>query len=71
LLPDEQVKVYLEKPINGGFQSATCYLPSYKWSDVDGFSSDEIKRFQEIIESTAHLIFRFAVGGGFENAAGF
>lgn len=71
LLHDGRVKVYAEKPIHGGFQSAVCYLPSYEWSEIDGFSSDDIAQYQEIIESTAHLIFRFASGGGFENAAGF
>ena len=27
---DGSVKVYFEKPIEGGFQHATCYLPSYR-----------------------------------------
>jgi len=71
LLTDGQVKVYIEKPIHGGFHSAMCYLPSYKWCNVDGFTIDNLNYYQEIIESTAHLIFRFASDGGFENAAGF
>lgn len=32
---------------------------------------DETKRFQEIIESTAHLILEFSQEGGLENASGF
>ena len=71
LLQDERVQVYIEKPINGGFHSATCYLPSYEWKDIDGFSEFDIKRYQEILESTAHLIIRFAGNGGFENASSF
>ncbi|MCL2204177.1 MAG: hypothetical protein FWB88_09605 [Defluviitaleaceae bacterium] len=71
LLSDERVKVYIEKPINGGFQSATCFLPTYEWCDITGFSQSDINKFQDIIESTAHLIIRFASDGGFENAAGF
>ena len=26
--PDGSVKVYFEKPVEGGFHSATCYLPA-------------------------------------------
>ena len=70
-LAGEKVKVYVEKPVEGGFKSATCFLPGYKWDAVEGFTVDEIGRYQEILESTAHLINRFAKGGGFENAASF
>ena len=68
ILPDNRVMVYIEKPVPGGFHSAACYLPAYEWSGVGGFKYADIEQFQEIIESTAHLIFRFAAGGGFENA---
>lgn len=67
---DGQVQVYIEKPDEEDcFHSASCYLPSYRWEDVAGFSTDEIKYFTEIIESTAHLIMPFAADGGFEYAA--
>ena len=68
-LADEKVKVYIEKPVEGGFHSAVCYLPEYKWDDLSGFTAEEIDRYQEILESTAHLIIRFAREGGFDNAA--
>jgi len=71
MLPNKKVKVYIEKPVYNGFHSAVCWLPVYEWADVDGFSKDEILKYQEIIESTAHLIMRFAESGGFMNAAGF
>jgi len=67
----EHVKVYIEKPIEGGFKSAFCYLPEYKWDEVEGFDAEEIAKLQEIIESTAHLIIRFARQGGIGNAASF
>ena len=38
LLDGEIVKVYVEKPIEGGFKSAYCVLPNYQWSEVDGFT---------------------------------
>ena len=70
-LADDKVKVYIEQPVEGGFKSAYCYIPGYKWNEVEGFTEIEIKKYQEILESTAHLIIRFAQGGGFENASNF
>lgn len=70
MLPDHQVRVYVEKPDSKDcFHHATCYLPSYQWSDVFGFTAEEMKRYQEIIESTAHLILEFSKEGGFAHAA--
>ncbi|MBO7105785.1 MAG: hypothetical protein J6W22_09970 [Fibrobacter sp.] len=67
---DGRVKVYIEKPdAKDGFHRATCYLPSYTWEDIFGFSDEEIDRFQKVIESTAHLIMEFSQKGGFCNAA--
>jgi len=71
LLSNDKVKVYIEKPVYGGFKSAVCYLPEYEWVEITGFTDDEINKYHRIIESTAHLIIRFAGEGGFDNAAGF
>jgi len=71
ILENDKVRVYVEKPIEGGFNSAICYLPEYKWVDIVGFADDEINRYHKIIESTAHLIIKFAGEGGFDNAANF
>ena len=65
LLSDGQVRVCIEQPIYRGFNSATCMLPSYTWTDIEGFSSEDIMRYQQIIEDGAHLIFRYAETGGF------
>jgi len=67
----EMVKVYIEKPIEGGFQSAECYLPDYQWNNIVGFNDEDIDRFQELLESTAHIIIRLAREGGFDNATNF
>lgn len=68
---DGSVKVYMEKPDEKDcFHHATCYLPEYKWVDVFGFSENELNRLKEVVESTAHLILRYAKEGGFENASG-
>lgn len=72
MLENGEVKVYIEKPDEkDAFHHATCYLPKYKWEDIFGFSENEMKYFQDLLESTAHLIIRFAQEGGFENAASF
>ena len=69
--PNGQVKVYIEKPdAKDGFHHATCFLPGYQWEDISGFSQKEIARFQEVLESTAHLILEFSQQGGFEYASG-
>ena len=69
-LRNGQVKVYLEKPDEKDcFHHATCMLPEYEWQDVYGFSEQEMARYQDVIESTAHLILRFASEGGVEFAA--
>jgi len=69
---DGKVKVYFEKPDEKDcFHYASCYIPGYQWKDIYGFSEEDIKKFQAIIESTAHLILRYAREGGFENASGF
>jgi len=57
MLPDGKVQVYVEKPDEKDcFQNASCYIPGYEWRDNNGFSEEEIAKYQEIIESTAHLI---------------
>ena len=57
LLKDGSLKVYMETPDEKlCFKHATCYLPSYKWEEVFGYSSEDIAKFEEVIRSTAHLI---------------
>ena len=65
----EQVKIYIERPVDGGFANATCWLPDYKWESIKGFSQKDIDYFSDIIKTGAHLFFEFARSGGFDNAA--
>lgn len=67
----ETVKVYFEKPVYGGFYSAECYLPSYHWENINGFSQKEIEYFNQFLQSVAHIVIRLAREGGFDNAANF
>lgn len=69
---DGRVKVYLERPDEKDcFHCATCWLPGYIWEDISGFSAQDMEHFQEIIQSTAHLILQFSQEGGFDSASGF
>ena len=72
MLASGQVKVYIERPdAELGFLHATCYLPQYDWTDVHGFTQADIARYQDIVESCAHLLIEFSETGGFDRAAGF
>ena len=65
----EQVKVVIEKPVMGGFHSAVCWLPDYRWEDVQGFAPDEIETYQGMLQSLSHVIIDLARDGGFDRAA--
>lgn len=63
--PDGRVKVYIETPdAKYCFRHATCWLPDYKWEDIYEYSDVEISYFQDIVESTAHIIIQLARDGG-------
>ena len=47
---------------------ASCWLPDYRWENIDGFSEEEIKYFQEYLKFVAHIIMQLAREGGFEDA---
>ena len=68
--PDGRVKVYVEKPDEKDFfHNAVCWLPAYQWEDINGFTTEEIAKYEEIIRSTAHLILEFSQRGGLLNAS--
>ena len=67
----DQVKVVIEKPVDGGFNSAVCWLPDYKWENIIGFSPDEINDLKELLSSISHVIIELAGDGGFEHATNF
>ena len=66
---EETVKVYFEQPVEGGFNCAECWLPSYSWTKKEGFSKEQLDYLQEFLESTAHIIIQLARSGGFDNAS--
>lgn len=67
---DGSVKVYIETPDEkDGFHNATCWLPSYRWENIFGYSDVKIIELKELIKANAHLIIEFSREGGFEHAA--
>ena len=68
VLKDGSVKVRVETPTFDGFNHMVVSLPSYKILEVHNYTYDEFVKYMEMIRSMAHLIMRFAKGGGFENA---
>ena len=69
---DGTVKVYIETPDeNDGFHDVICWLPEYRWENVNGYSDEEIEEYRELINNNAHLIMDFSTRGGFKNGSGF
>ena len=68
---DGSVKVYIETPDdNGGFHSAVCWLPQYKWEAIHGYTENDMAFLQELVRNNAHLILSFSQDGGVLHAAG-
>lgn len=57
---DGTVMIAIERPRDWGFDSARCLMPAYCWSEVDGFSDEEIAYFDKFLHNNAPLIFKFA-----------
>lgn len=64
----QKVIVNFERPTEDGFDSARCELPEYHWIEKNGYSEDEIKLFEQLLQSNAHLIYKYAMNGGIQIA---
>lgn len=64
ILDDQTVQISVERPIDGGFQSATCFLPQCRWVEVEGFTRQELARLADIVKSNSPLICRLARDAG-------
>ena len=60
VLDDGTVELSIERPIELGFDSARCLLPSFEWSDVEGFSADDMAYLDSFVHNNAPLILRLA-----------
>lgn len=64
----KKVLVNFERPTEDGFDSARCELPEYHWLTISGYSDAEIRFFEQLLHSNAHLIYRYAENGGIQIA---
>ena len=60
----KEIEVHFERPTDNGFDTARCILPSYEWIKIEGFSGSEIQFFEQLLQSNAHLFYRYAELGG-------
>lgn len=59
-LEDNTVEISIERPVDSGFDSARCLLPSLSWLSVEGFSDNELSKLENFIEKNTPLLLRFA-----------
>lgn len=57
---DQTVRISIERPVDMGFDYATCLLPRCQWTEVEGFTPKEIEFFTEVVRNNAPLIYRLA-----------
>lgn len=48
--------VWVETPVDGGFKSAHCVLPSFEWDSIDGFDDTEVSALDSYMKRNAALI---------------
>ncbi|MGM9570545.1 MAG: nucleotidyltransferase domain-containing protein [Phascolarctobacterium sp.] len=60
----KKVEVHFERSKEGGFDTARCQLPNYKWLIIDGFTDAEIEVLDQFVRSNAQLFYRYGANGG-------
>ena len=58
------VEVHFERPSENCFDSARITLPTYEWIMNDGYSEEELNKFEEIARSAAGWFYKYAAIGG-------
>ena len=64
----QKIIVNFERPTEDGFDSARCELPDCKWTENVGYSDEEIAMFEKLLQSNAHLLYKYAANGGIQIA---
>lgn len=60
VLDGGEVQVSIERPVDLGFDSAMCTLPSFEWTAIEGFDESDMTRLDSFIHNNAQLILRLA-----------
>lgn len=63
---DGTVRVVVERPVDFSFDHAECFLPTIKWFNIEGFSTDDLNFLTEFVRSNAPFIFELAERGNVE-----
>ena len=61
----EFIRIYFEKPVDGGFNVLESTLPALDIVDAEGFTEKEQKELLDYAGRNAFLIWEFARDGGF------
>lgn len=64
----QKIIVHFERPTEEDLYSARCELPEYKWIQKKGYSDEEITLFEQLLQSNAHLLYKYAAEGGVQIA---
>ena len=65
---ERRVEVHFELPVDGGFHTARCQLPSYTWLIQEGFSEQEMNNLEQLVRNNAHLFYKYGESGGILSA---
>ena len=57
---DGTVRVVVERPVDFSFDHAECFLPTIKWFNIEGFSTDDLNFLTEFVRSNAPFMFELA-----------
>lgn len=60
VLDGGEVQISIERPVELGFDSAMCTLPSFEWTAIEGFDESDMTRLDSFIHNNAQLILRLA-----------
>ena len=60
VLDSGEVQVSIERPVELGFDSAMCTLPSFEWTAIEGFDESDMTRLDSFVHNNAQLILRLA-----------
>ena len=60
VLDSGEVQVFIERPVELGFDSAMCALPAFEWAAIEGFDESDMARLDSFVHNNAQLILRLA-----------
>ena len=60
LQDDGTIRIAVERPRDGGFDTARGLIPAYRWANVAGFTDNELADLKEFLRDNAPLIFELS-----------